>query len=165
MNPTHRTRRLSITLAGLAAATLALPAGQGTATAATFMPPPTPATATAQPTPTGLTIADLHDLAKVKRDLFLRLAERSPRQQAAADPGKTPGIGVTSPSARHAPADNRFTDLLALDQVKHAVAWAEVQRAWGRQPQTGASRFTDQSELAQVKRQAAWKATNQAAGR
>ena len=34
MNPIHRTHRLSITLAGLAAAVLALPACQGTATAA-----------------------------------------------------------------------------------------------------------------------------------
>lgn len=77
MNPDHRTRRLSITLAGLAAAALALPAAQGTATAATLMPPPTPSIAKAQPTQTGLTVADLEDIAKVKRDLFLRLAERS----------------------------------------------------------------------------------------
>ena len=77
MNPDHRTRRLSITLAGLAAAALALPAAQGTATAATPMPPPTPSIAKAQPTQTGLTVADLEDIAKVKRDLFLRLAERS----------------------------------------------------------------------------------------
>ena len=77
MNPNHRTRCLSITLAGLAAAALALPAGQGTATASTLMPPPTPSIATAQPTQTGLTVADLEDIAKVKRDLFLRLAERS----------------------------------------------------------------------------------------
>ena len=34
MNPTHRTHRLSVTLAGLAAAALALPACQNTATAA-----------------------------------------------------------------------------------------------------------------------------------
>ena len=38
MNPIHRTRRLSITLAGLAAAALALPARQGTATAASHRP-------------------------------------------------------------------------------------------------------------------------------
>jgi hypothetical protein len=79
MNPNHRTRRLSVTLAGLAAtAALALPAGQGTATAATLMPPPTPAMTTAQPTQTGLTVADLQDIAKVKRDLFWTLAKRSP---------------------------------------------------------------------------------------
>ena len=77
MNPNHRTRCLSIALAGFAAAALALPAGQGTATAATLMPPPTPSIATAQPTQTGLTVADLEDIAKVKRDLFWRLAERS----------------------------------------------------------------------------------------
>jgi hypothetical protein len=80
MNPNHRTRRLSITVAGLAAAALALPAGQGTATAATLTPPPTPAIATAQPTQTGLTAADLQDIAKVKRDLFWTLAKRSPRR-------------------------------------------------------------------------------------
>jgi len=80
MNPSHRTRRLSITLAGLAAAALALPAAQGTATAATLMPPPTPSIATAQPTQTGLTAADLEDIAKVKRDLFWRLAERSAKR-------------------------------------------------------------------------------------
>ena len=81
MNPSHRTRRLSITLAGLAAAAaLALPADQGTATAATLMPPPTPSIATAQPTQTGLTVADLEDIAKVKRDLFWRLAERSAKR-------------------------------------------------------------------------------------
>jgi hypothetical protein len=34
MNPTHRTRRLSVTLAALAAAALGLPACQGTATVA-----------------------------------------------------------------------------------------------------------------------------------
>ena len=79
MNPTHRTRRLSVTLAGLAAA-LALPAGQGTATAATLTPPPTPATATVQQTQTGMTVADLHDIAKVKRDLFWTLAKHSPRR-------------------------------------------------------------------------------------
>jgi hypothetical protein len=32
----------------------------------------------AQQTQPGLTFADLHDLAKVKRDIFRRLAERSP---------------------------------------------------------------------------------------
>ena len=81
MNPNHRTRRMSITLAGLAAAAaLALPASQGTATAATLMPPPTPSMTTAQPTQTGLTTADLEDIAKVKRDLFLTLAKRSTRR-------------------------------------------------------------------------------------
>jgi hypothetical protein len=32
-------------------------------------------------------------------------------------------------SARHAPTDTRFTELLALSQVKRAVAWATVERA------------------------------------
>jgi hypothetical protein len=78
MNPTHRTRRLSVTLAGLAAAAMALPAGQGAATAVTLTPPPTPAMATVQHTPTGPTLADLQEIAKVKRDLFWTLAKRSP---------------------------------------------------------------------------------------
>jgi hypothetical protein len=80
MNPNHRTRRLYPTLAGLAAAALTLPACQGAATAATLTPPPTPAMATVQQTPIGPTLADLQDIAKVKRDLFWRLAERSPRR-------------------------------------------------------------------------------------
>jgi hypothetical protein len=81
MNPNHRTRRLSVTVAGLAtAAALALPAAQGTATAATLTPPPPPGIATAQPAQTGLTAADLEDIAKVKRDLFWTLAKRSPRR-------------------------------------------------------------------------------------
>ena len=55
MNPTRRTRRLSVTLAGLAAAALALPAGQGTATAASHRPPHHHAAqATARQTQNGL---------------------------------------------------------------------------------------------------------------
>jgi hypothetical protein len=77
MNPNHRTRRLSITLAGLAAAALALPACQGTATATSHHPA---AHATAQQTQNGLTVTDLKDLAKRKRDLFQRLAQQAPRR-------------------------------------------------------------------------------------
>jgi hypothetical protein len=73
---THRTWRLSVTLAGLVAAALALPACQGTATAATRHHA---AQATVQPTQNGLTTTDLKDLAKMKRDLSQRLLERSPR--------------------------------------------------------------------------------------
>jgi hypothetical protein len=58
---------------------------------------------------------------------------------AAASPGETPAVPA---AARHAPADNRFTELLALSQVKRAVAWAEVERAWARQPRTGTSRLS-----------------------
>ena len=68
MNPIHHTRRLSITLAGLTAAALALPACQGTATAASHRPHHA-TQATAQPTPNGLTFTDLQDLANVKRNL------------------------------------------------------------------------------------------------
>jgi hypothetical protein len=71
MNPIHRTRRLSVTLAGLAAAALALPACQNTATASGHRPHH-PAHAIAQQTQNGLTITDLQDLAKIKRDLFQR---------------------------------------------------------------------------------------------
>jgi hypothetical protein len=85
MNPTHRTRRLPVALAGLAAAALALPAAHGTATAATFTPPPMPAVTTVQQARTGLTVADLHDIAKVKRDLFWRLAQQAQTGMTVAD--------------------------------------------------------------------------------
>ena len=74
MNTTHRTHSLSLTLAGLAAAALALPATQGTATAASLRPPPQ---AIAQQTQNGLTVTDLKDLAKMKRDLFQRPAQQT----------------------------------------------------------------------------------------
>jgi hypothetical protein len=80
---------------------------------------------------------------------------------AAANPGGTAAVSV---SARHATADNRFTELLALNQVKRDVAWAAVERAWV-EPHTGTSRLTDQRALGQVKRQASWKAVHPAAGR
>ena len=70
----HRTHRLSVMLAGLAAATLALPACQGTATAASHRPPHQH---TAQQTENGLTVRDLKDLANMKRDLFQRVAQQT----------------------------------------------------------------------------------------
>ena len=82
MNPIHRTRRHSVTLAGLAAAALALPATQGTATAASLRPPPQ---AIVQQTQTGLTFTDLKDLAKVKRDLFQRMAQQTQNGMTFAD--------------------------------------------------------------------------------
>ena len=72
MNPTHRTRRLSVTLAALAAAVLALPAGQGTATAASHRHHHHAAQATVQRTQPGLTFTDLQDLANAKRGVFRR---------------------------------------------------------------------------------------------
>ena len=75
MNPIHRTHRLSVTLAGLAAAALALPACQGTATAASHHHHATQASV--QQTQNGLTVTDLKDLAKMKRDLFRRLAQQA----------------------------------------------------------------------------------------
>ena len=74
MNPTgrtHRTRRLSVTLAGLAAAALALPACQNTATAAGHKPHHA-THAVVQQAQNGLTVTDLQDLAKIKRNLFRR---------------------------------------------------------------------------------------------
>ena len=70
----HRTRRLSLTLA--AAAALALPACQDTATAASHRPHQHAAHVTVQPTEDGLTIRDLKDLAKRKRDLFRRITQQ-----------------------------------------------------------------------------------------
>jgi len=81
---------------------------------------------------------------------------------AAASPSGTTAV---PDSARHATADDRFTELLALAQVKRDVAWAAVERAWAGPPQTGTSRLTDQRALAQLKRQASWKAVHDAAGR
>ncbi|HKA97409.1 MAG TPA: hypothetical protein VKD66_14175 [Streptosporangiaceae bacterium] len=72
MNPNHRTHRLFLTLAGLAAAALALPACQGPATAASHKAHHHARQAIVQQTQTGLTFADLKDLAKVKRDLLRR---------------------------------------------------------------------------------------------
>jgi hypothetical protein len=74
MNPTHRTRRLSITLAGLAAAALALPACQNTATTAGHQHAAHPIVQQAQ---NGLTATDLHDLAHIKRHLFQRMAQQT----------------------------------------------------------------------------------------
>jgi RNA polymerase-interacting CarD/CdnL/TRCF family regulator len=85
MNPIHRTRRLSLTLAGLAAAALALPACQGTATAASHKPHHHVAQAMVQPTQNGLTFTDLQDLAKVKRDLFQRMAQQTQTGLTFAD--------------------------------------------------------------------------------
>jgi hypothetical protein len=65
----HASHRLSITLAGLAAAVLALPACQGAAPAASHKPHHHARQAIVQQTQTGLTPADLKDLANVKRDL------------------------------------------------------------------------------------------------
>jgi hypothetical protein len=69
MNPTHHPRRFSVTLAGLAAAVLALPACQGAATAASHKSHHHATQATVQQTQNGLTVTDLQDLANVKRDL------------------------------------------------------------------------------------------------
>jgi hypothetical protein len=77
MNPTHRTRRLSVTLAGLAAAALALPACQATATAASHRPHHHAAEATVRPAQNSLTFADLHDLATLKLGLFQRIAQQA----------------------------------------------------------------------------------------
>jgi hypothetical protein len=69
MNPTRVTRRLPVTLAGLAAAAVVLPACQGTATAASHRPHHHHAAhVTVQP-PYAMTFADLQDLASLKRGI------------------------------------------------------------------------------------------------
>ena len=83
MNPTHRTHRLSLTLAGLAAAALALPACHGTATAAGHGPDHHAAQTRARQTQNGLTSPHLDRLATLKRDFFQRLAERPPETAGA----------------------------------------------------------------------------------
>jgi hypothetical protein len=84
MNPNHSTHRLSLTLAGLAAATLALPACQGTSTAASHRHHHA-AQAVVQQTQNGVTFTDLQDLAKVKRGLFLRMAQQTENGLTFAD--------------------------------------------------------------------------------
>jgi hypothetical protein len=76
----HASHRLSVTVAGLAAAALALLGCQGAATAASHRPHQHPAQATVQQTQNSLTATDLKDLAKMKRDLFRRLAEQSTKR-------------------------------------------------------------------------------------
>lgn len=76
----HASHRLSVTLAGLAATALALLGCQGAATAASHRPHHHAEQATVQQTQNGLTVTDLKDLATMKRDLFRRLAKRSPRR-------------------------------------------------------------------------------------
>ena len=77
MNHIRSTRRLSVALAGLAAAALALSACEGTATAVGHRPPHQHAThVKVHQTQTGVALADLRDIATVKRDLFWRLAQR-----------------------------------------------------------------------------------------
>jgi hypothetical protein len=83
MNSTHR---LSLTLAGLAAAALAVPAYHSTATAAGHGPDHHTAQARAQQTQKGLTATHLDTLATLKRDFFQKLAER-PRDRRRHQPG------------------------------------------------------------------------------
>jgi hypothetical protein len=85
MNPTHRTHRVSIVLAGVAAAALALPTCQGTASAASHRPHHHAAQTMAQQPQTGLTVADLQDLANVKRDLYQRMAQQAQPGVTVAD--------------------------------------------------------------------------------
>ncbi len=57
-------------------------------------------------------LADLRELAQVKRDVAWGVVKRA--------------------RARQAPVDNsRFADLRELAQVKRDVAWGAVERAWG----------------------------------
>jgi hypothetical protein len=105
MYPTHRTRRLSVTLAGLAAAALALPAGQGTATAASHRPHHHAAQVTVQQTLPSLTFTDLQDLANVKRDLFQRMARQTQNGTTFADRQDLANIkrGLVRRSAERSP--------------------------------------------------------------
>ena len=97
MNHIHGTRRLSITLAGLAATALALPACQATATA---MPHHHHAThVTVQPTENGLTVRDLKDLANVKRNL-----QAAAQQIASVHRQASWGVACASGEAGRGPA-------------------------------------------------------------
>ena len=142
MNHIHRTHRLSITLAAVAAAALALPACQGTATAAVHRPHHHHATqATVQQVQTGMTFADLQDLAQVKRDLFRRLAARPARSGLAGCTSLSSPHHVTAgdyPRIRAQFAGSRWPDLrtagtafidLAI-QLRHARGTDGSQAVW-----------------------------------
>jgi hypothetical protein len=62
---------------------------------------------------------------------------------AAGSAGGTPGGHASWGSARHAPADNTFTAVRDLAQVKREVMWEAAERSWAEQPPMGPSRFTD----------------------
>lgn len=85
-----RTHRLSVALAGLAAAAIALPACQGAATAASYHHA---TQATVQQTENGLTVRDLKDLAKMKRDLFQRLVQQTQGGLTVTDLKDLAGVG------------------------------------------------------------------------
>jgi len=76
----------------------------------------------------------------------------------------TPLAHASVVSARHAPGNNRFADLRALDQVKRDAAWAAVERAWAKPVPGDPSRLADLRALDQVKRAAAWAAVERAWG-
>jgi len=80
----HASHRLSVALAGLAAAALALLTCQGAATAATHWPHHHAAQATVHQAQNGLTVTDLKDLATIKRDLQTA-AQQMQRGMTVAD--------------------------------------------------------------------------------
>ncbi len=142
MNHIHRTYRLSVTLAAVAAAALTLPACQGTATAASHGPHHHHAAqAMAQQMQTGMTFADLQDLAKVKRDLFRGLAERPAHSGLAGCTSLSSPHHVTVgdyPKIRAQFAGSRWPDLrtagtayidLAI-QLRHARGTDGYQAVW-----------------------------------
>jgi hypothetical protein len=142
MNHIHRTHRLAITLAGLAAAALALTACQGTATAASHGPHHHHAAqAAVQQMQTGLTFRDLQDLAQVKRDLFRGSAERPADSGLAGCTSLSSPHHVTVgdyPKIRAQFAGSRWPDLrtagtafidLAI-QLRHARGTDGYQAVW-----------------------------------
>jgi hypothetical protein len=141
MNHNHGIPRLSVMLAGLAAAALALPACQGTATAADHRPRHHQAQVMEQQMQNGLTFADLQDLAKVKRDIFRRLAERAADSALAGCTSLSSPHRVTFgdyPKIRAQFAASRWPDLriagtaftdLAM-QLRHARGTDGYQAVW-----------------------------------
>jgi hypothetical protein len=80
----HASYRLSVAVAGFAAAALALAGWQGAATAASHRPHHHAAQATVRQARNGLTFTDLKDLANVKRDLQTT-AQQTQRGMTIAD--------------------------------------------------------------------------------
>jgi predicted lipoprotein len=101
---------------------------------------------------------------KTQPKLAIRVAAAAVALSACGIAAGTPMADAAVVSARHAPGDNRFTEMRVLAQVKRDAAWAAVERAWAQQARMDASQFADLRDLDQVKRDTAWKAVEHAGG-
>jgi len=99
-NLSTRTRRFAVTLGALAATALALSACQGTATTSTSSTSPRAEQAAVQQTQTGMTPADLQNLASAKRaNQLAELRRAHPERLRNTDPGQPCQPASCSPAA------------------------------------------------------------------